>query len=186
MNEAFKHAVKATPSEFVSLAVTYSGHQQCSAAQKWGRGVREQYILHYIVSGKGTYTTPEGCFSLSAGDIFLIRPFTEIEYSPDPDDPWEYRWVNFTGADAEIILSRTDFTPSSPVMSGCGEEILPLMEMITDNTGQELYSTLELTGTLYHLLAVLVKASNSGARTGTDACGQPLIILLPTIPCQFQ
>ena len=165
MNEAFKHAVKATPSEFVSLAVTYSGHQQCSAAQKWGRGVREQYILHYIVSGKGTYTTPEGFFSLSAGDIFLIRPFTEIEYSPDPDDPWEYRWVNFTGADAEIILSRTDFTPSSPVMSGCGEEILTLMEMITDNTGQELYSTLELTGTLYRLLAVLVKASNSGART---------------------
>ncbi|MBQ5334158.1 MAG: AraC family transcriptional regulator [Oscillospiraceae bacterium] len=161
MNEAFKYAVKALPSEFVSLSVTYSGHQQCSAAQRWGKGVREQYILHYVVSGKGVYSTPQGNFELSAGDIFLIRPFTEIEYYPDPDDPWEYRWVNFTGADAEIILSRTDFTPDSPVMSGCGEDILPLMEAITENPGQELYNSLELTGTLYRLLAALVKRSGN-------------------------
>lgn len=161
MSEAFKYAVKTRPSEFVSLSVTYSGHQQCSAAQRWGKGVREQYILHYVVSGRGYYNTPDGSFSLSAGDIFLIRPFTEIEYFPAPEDPWEYRWVNFTGADAEIILSRTDFTPSSPVMSGCGEDILPLMEMITDNPGQELYNSLELTGTLYRLLAALVKRSGN-------------------------
>lgn len=161
MSEAFKYAVKAHPSEFVSLSVTYSGHQQCSAAQKWGKGIREQYILHYVVSGKGYYNTPDGRFSLFPGDIFLIRPFTEIEYYPDPNDPWEYRWVNFTGADAEIILSRTDFTPDCPVMSGCGEDILLLMEMITDNPGQELYNTLELTGTLYRLLAALVKRSGN-------------------------
>lgn len=161
MSEAFKYAVKTRPSEFVSLSVTYSGHQQCSAAQKWGKGIREQYILHYVVSGKGHYNTPDGSFALFPGDIFLIRPFTEIEYYPDPDDPWEYRWVNFTGADAEIILSRTDFTPSCPVMSGCGEDILPLMEMITDNPGQELYNALELTGTLYRLLSVLVKRSGN-------------------------
>lgn len=161
MSEAFKYAVKAQASEFVSLSVTYSGHQQCSAAQKWGKGIREQYILHYVVSGKGYYNTPDGSFALFPGDIFLIRPLTEIEYYPDPDDPWEYRWVNFTGADAEIILSRTDFTPDSPVMSGCGEDILHLMEMITDNPGQELYNTLELTGTLYRLLSVLVKRSGN-------------------------
>lgn len=161
MSEAFKYAVKAQASEFVSLSVTYSGHQQCSAAQKWGKGIREQYILHYVVSGKGYYNTPDGSFALFPGDIFLIRPLTEIEYYPDPDDPWEYRWVNFTGADAEIILSRTDFTPNSPVMSGCGEDILHLMEMITDNPGQELYNTLELTGTLYRLLSVLVKRSEN-------------------------
>lgn len=161
MSEAFKYAVKAQASEFVSLSVTYSGHQQCSAAQRWGKGIREQYILHYVVSGKGYYNTPDGSFSLHCGDIFLIRPFTEIEYFPDPEDPWEYRWVNFTGADAEIILSRTDFTTDSPVMSCCGEDILPLMEMITDNPGQELYNTLELTGTLYRLLSVLVKRSGN-------------------------
>ncbi|MGN1100683.1 MAG: helix-turn-helix domain-containing protein [Huintestinicola sp.] len=161
MSEAFKYAVKTQPSEFVSLSVTYSGHQQCSAAQRWGKGIREQYILHYVVSGKGFYNTPDGSFALYPGDIFLIRPFTEIEYFPDQDDPWEYRWVNFTGADAEIILSRTDFTPGCPVMSGCGEDILPFMEMITDNPGQELYNTLELTGTLYRLLSVLVKRSGN-------------------------
>ena len=104
MSGAFKHTVRAVPGESISLAVTYSGHQKCEPSQRWGKGVREQFILHFIVSGKGTYITPEGSFSLSAGDVFLIRPLTEIEYFADSDDPWEYYWVNFGGSDADSIV----------------------------------------------------------------------------------
>jgi len=164
MNEAFKHAVRANSPEYVSLTVTYSGHQKCSAAQRWGKGIREQYILHYVVSGKGVYITPDGQFELSNGDIFLIKPFTEIEYYPDESDPWEYRWVNFSGADAEIILSRTDFTPSCPVMRADGGRIPEIMREITENPCQELSDALRLTGTLYELLAELVQLSKNSSR----------------------
>lgn len=162
MNESFKRTVRTAASKTLSLSVTYSGHQKCEASHRWGKGVREQYILHLIVSGKGTYHTPEGEFSLGAGDIFLIRPYTEIEYSADAHDPWEYYWVNFTGPDAEIILSRTDFSPRHPVMHGCSDDITAAMEDILSNRGKESYENLELTGRLYMLLSLLVKKSEAG------------------------
>ena len=135
MSGAFKHTVRAVPGESISLAVTYSGHQKCEPSQRWGKGVREQFILHFIVSGKGTYVTPEGSFSLSAGDVFLIRPLTEIEYFADNDDPWEYYWVNFGGSDADAILGKTDFSASSPVMHGCGADVAAAMENILPGKG---------------------------------------------------
>ena len=161
MSGAFKHTVRAVPGESISLTVTYSGHQKCEPSQRWGKGVREQFILHFIVSGKGTYITPEGSFSLSAGDIFLIRPLTEIEYFADNDDPWEYYWVNFGGSDADAILGKTDFSASSPVMHGCGADVAAAMENILSCPAKELFENVELTGRLYILLSLLIKKSNS-------------------------
>ncbi len=166
----FKHTVKTASSEAVSLSVTYSGHEKCEAAHRWGKGIREQYILHLIVSGKGTYVTPEGSFRLSAGDMFLIRPRTEIEYFADEETPWEYYWVNFTGADAEVILKRTDFTAESPVIKDCGEDILRAMTDIFENGGNERYKAIGLTGRLYVLLSLLVKYS--GKKGGSDRSGK--------------
>ena len=172
MSISFKHAVRSRADGSVSLSVTYSGHQKCEASHRWGKGVRQQYILHMIVSGRGTYTTPEGSFSPGPGDIFLIRPFTEIEYAADSDDPWEYYWVNFTGTDAEVILNRTDFTPRSPVMHCQGSEIADAMEDIF-KCGSGSNEDLELTGRLYILLSLLVKASVG--RNQSDSAGKSCV-----------
>lgn len=171
MSGAFKHTVRAVPGESISLTVTYSGHQKCEPSQRWGKGVREQFILHFIVSGKGTYITPEGSFSLSAGDVFLIRPLTEIEYFADNDDPWEYYWVNFGGSDADAILGKTDFSASSPVMHGCGADVAAAMENILSCPAKELFENVELTGRLYILLSLLIKnpPRRSCVRTGICA-----------------
>ncbi len=159
MNNTFKHSVKANSGEAVAMSVTYSGHEKCSENHRWGKGVREQYILHLIISGKGIYATPEGEFHLSSGDIFLIRPYTEIEYYADSNDPWEYYWVNFTGDDAEYILKKTDLTASSPVMHCCSDEIFTAMENIVKNPANHRYENIELTGRLYILLSLLMKNS---------------------------
>ena len=34
---------------------------------KVGPTVRDYYVLHYIISGKGTYNTPRGSYNLRAG-----------------------------------------------------------------------------------------------------------------------
>lgn len=159
MNEVFKHSVKNPTDGTISMSVTYSGHEKCRGGQRWGKGIREQYILHLIVSGKGTFITPDGEFTLDSGDIFLIRPFTEIEYYADENEPWEYLWVNFTGADAETLLKRTDFTNESPVMRKCNEEIKAAMQDIVDNAGTKSYEAAGLTGRLYILLSLIMKNS---------------------------
>lgn len=159
MSESFKYSVKSRSSETMAMTVTYSGHQKCENTHRWGKGIRDRYILHLVISGKGTYITPEGEFSLSKGDIFLIRPFTEIEYYADNDDPWEYYWVNFIGDDAEYLLKKTDFKPDCPIMRGCSEEIYSAMKNIIDNPANKRYESIELTGRLYILLSLLIKAS---------------------------
>lgn len=165
----FKHTVKTASSEAVSLSVTYSGHEKCGKDHRWGKGIREQYILHLIVSGKGTYVTPKGSYSLSSGDMFLIRPRTEIEYFADENEPWEYYWVNFTGEDAEYILKRTDFTEENPVIRNCGEDIFHAMEDILESAGNERYKAIGLTGRLYILLSLLVKGSKKKASPRSSA-----------------
>lgn len=170
MNNTFKHTVKTTSSEAVSLSVTYSGHEKCEASYHWGKGIREQYILHLIVSGKGTYVTPEGSYSLSSGDMFLIRPRTEIEYYADEANPWEYYWVNFSGADAEVILKRTDFTIENPVIRSCNSDVFKAMESILENAGNERYEAIGLTGRLYILLSLLVKYSERKPNSSSRKC----------------
>ncbi len=160
MNEVFKHSVKNSADEAISLSVTYSGHEKCGSGQKWGKGIRQQYILHLVVSGKGTYITPQGSFELSRGDMFLIRPYTEIEYYADENDPWEYLWVNFTGTDGETLLKRTDFTAENPVIHGCDNEIKSAMAELIANAGTTRHEAAGLTGRLYILLSLLMKNSH--------------------------
>lgn len=169
MSSPFKHSVKAEANDTIAMTVTYSGHQKCEADHRWGKGVREQYILHLIVSGKGFYVTPQGKFSLSAGDIFLIRPYTEIEYYADEKDPWEYYWVNFKGEDSEYILRKTDLTPQLPVMHGCTQEIFRAMEDIAANPASSTCDNIELTGRLYILLSLLVKSSTGAELSSPKA-----------------
>lgn len=103
---------------------TYSNsHLTCALSgykppnlHKWGPGVRDIYALHYIVSGKGTLETQNMVFSLNPGDSFVIFPHTEVFYYPDPQDPWEYVWIEFRGEEAERLLAMTSMEPNHPVV----------------------------------------------------------------------
>ena len=49
----FKHSFKAAQREELSLTVYNTGFQKCPPGYGWGPGVRDHYLLHYIVSGRG-------------------------------------------------------------------------------------------------------------------------------------
>lgn len=76
-----------------SVTVYYCGYEKCEGGHFWGPAVRNQYLLHYIISGKGTYTVGEETYTLHANECFLIRPGERTYYIADREDPWEYMWV---------------------------------------------------------------------------------------------
>lgn len=90
MNDQYKNSYKATAKELVSLSVYNVGYQLCDAGYQWGPGIRDHYLIHYVISGKGTYEVNNETHSLSAGDAFLVYPNTEIIYRADTKTPWEY------------------------------------------------------------------------------------------------
>ena len=55
MNDQYKNSYKATAKELVSLSVYNVGYQLCDAGYQWGPGIRDHYLIHYVISGKGTY-----------------------------------------------------------------------------------------------------------------------------------
>ena len=108
MPHHYKNSYKVTEKELVSLSVYNVGFQKCDALYQWGPGIRDHYLIHYIISGKGTYRVAGQTYHLSGGDTFLVYPNTEVVYCADEQNPWEYAWVGFTGSDASMILKATD------------------------------------------------------------------------------
>ena len=86
-----------------------------------------------ILSGSGVYSTGKVSVRLSAGDTFILFPGTELQYQADSEEPWEYCWAGFMGADAASIIRNTDFSRDMPYIPGGRipeEEIRDGMEQI--------------------------------------------------------
>ncbi len=161
MHTNYKNSYKSTEKELVSLAVYNVGYQKCDPRYQWGPGVRDHYLIHHIISGKGCLKVKQTSFDLKAGDSFLIYPDTEASYIADEKDPWEYAWVGFNGSDAPIILKATDFTPSCPVIANTpyGKELTHQLRHIYEVRGNDFESAVEMTGRLYTALAVFLKGA---------------------------
>lgn len=107
----------------MGLNVYNSGHQQCSGGHSWGPAVRSFYLIHLVVSGKGFFTVGEETYKIEAGSAFIIRPQQLVSYCADEQDPWEYCWVGFNGADASRLVDLTAFEEDNPVISFSQEDV---------------------------------------------------------------
>jgi hypothetical protein len=92
-----------------------SGFQKCAPGYAWGPGGRDHYLIHYVVSGRGTLELEGRTFVLGPGDAFLIRPDVPARYAAAASDPWEYYWVGFAGVSAGLFLAQTGFAGGSSV-----------------------------------------------------------------------
>ena len=162
MHPNYKNSYKVEQKELLSLAVYNVGYQKCDLMHQWGPGVRDHYLIHYVISGKGYYKTNGKKYTLEAGDSFLVYPNREVTYFADHGLPWEYAWVGFNGSDALSILNATNFTPEHPIIQKTphGEEILHELLRIYEVRGNEFERAVEMTGRLYTALALFMKSAD--------------------------
>lgn len=179
MADEFKSSNKVKERSVVSLSVYNVGNQKCTPGYEWGPGIRDHYLIHYVSSGKGTYTVHGITYELEAGDAFLVRPNTEISYRADNKEPWTYYWVGFAGADAGTILDATDFSGKADVIRGIsyGDQVKMHLIRINDSFGNSFAHTVHMTGELYLLLTVLVENAAAAAPVIIDEAEQIRIAL---------
>lgn len=158
MRGDFKHSFKAEKLPELTLVVYNAGFQKCPPLYGWGPGVRDHFLLHYIVSGKGSYETESRTFVLGAGDVFLARPDVPIYYRADADEPWEYYWVGFSGPSAALLLAQTPFTRSAPVLRGAaaGERLRQALLDVYKARGADYPSAVRMAGYLQAALGLLM------------------------------
>lgn len=74
------------------------GYEYCLPAHAFGPAVRRFYLIHYIVSGQGSFQKRGASYALGPGMCFIIRPDEVTRYEADKEDPWHYIWIGFTAA----------------------------------------------------------------------------------------
>lgn len=152
----------------LDLSLIHSGKEQCHPLQSW-KGVRDEYIIHFVLSGKGVYTTEGKTWALDAGQMFLITPGTEITYIADAETPWSYAWIGFAGIRSDSILKACGFSPHHPVLEipSPAEKALQFVDQILDARHLTLANDLRRTALLFSMLAWLTE-SHSARITGSS------------------
>ncbi|WP_159881950.1 AraC family transcriptional regulator [Paenibacillus puerhi] len=154
----------SVPAEDRSLVVLFAGNSQTRPGHKPGPKVVDYYLLHHVLSGKGTYTCAGRMYELRAGDTFLIEPDTLVQYTADLNAPWHYRWIAFEGSAAPELLRETGLNTQQPVVSTRRSRVVPsLFRQV-----QEAFQTraagasLKAAGCLHLILAELAQALPHG------------------------
>ena len=146
------------PPTCTSMLVYQSGHKsRCISGWHTKLAAYDHYIIHYIMSGKGTYYSATKTYPIKQGDLFLIRPSESIHYQSDALEPWTYYWVGFNGGEAFNILKLCGFSDTELVRSytrdSALEEIFHRLAYPNYNTISREY---ELLGNLYQMFSLLI------------------------------
>lgn len=165
----------------VDLYLCYCGIEECSRGHSFGPAVREDYLIHFITSGRGTYRVRGETFALGKGDYFLIRPGEETFYQADRMEPWSYAWVGFNGIKAPVYMDYLRECSIDGALTGrpkglgepwrtghCDqvEQIRSLVTGMLESKALTYANELRREGLLYQLLSVLAEQKNGEERQG--------------------
>lgn len=152
------------------LFACFSGRERCTPGHSFGPAVRDHYIIHYILRGRGVLEHSGTSCTLGPSDGFLITPFHAVSYTADSHDPWEYAWFAFRGTEADALLARCGLSTDSPVFHYRLSE--PLEQHIPPEYRRPAAAVsrdYEALGELYRFLSLLMR--NEESRQGAVNTG---------------
>ena len=152
---------------FLDLRLYQYGWEQCAPLHSFGPYVRNHYLFHYIISGRGylEHTGDDGVtrrHELQANQGFLIAPGQVNTYCALRDDPWKYVWLEFDGLRAAEYLDTAGLGANRPIYrpktAAMGESVRDSMLYITAHSDT---SALHLIGHLFLFMDALVQSSSA-------------------------
>lgn len=97
------------------MGVLFAGHERNSPNHRV-QTVRDHYLFHYVIEGRGTFGLGRKTWSLEPGDGFLLAPGLAGRYASDPREPWTYAWAGFHGRDGARLLPQVGFDEGRAVL----------------------------------------------------------------------
>lgn len=157
---------------FMDLTLYQYGYEKCRPLHSYGPSIRNHFLFHYIISGKGTLLVDETAeitreYKLHGGMGFLIEPDRINTYFADREEPWEYAWIEFSGLKAREILDTAGLSTKSPVFVPSSVQIKnilkeELLHLACSDSGT---SSFHLIGHLYLIMDAILTGSASRNRT---------------------
>ncbi len=173
MAEVYKQSFKQSYTNNIELSIFNCGLEKCAAGHTWGPGIRDHYLIHLVISGKGTFQSAGRTWSLQPGDLFLAAPSQLVTYTADGQQPWEYRWVGFNGACAHKLVSQLPFTDSEPVHHSKNPDVLQdALKNLFLSRGLEPQDEAAMLGYLYLFIAALMRETRGQKPRATSSASQ--------------
>lgn len=150
---------------FLDLRLFQFGWEQCAPLHSFGPFVRNHFLFHYVISGKGCLDASDAKgttrrYHLGAGQGFLICPGLVNTYFADQHDPWKYVWLEFDGLRAPQYLNAAGLSSAQPIYqsktTALAKPVEDSMLYIADHAKA---STLNLIGHLCLFLDALIQSS---------------------------
>lgn len=152
--------LKVKEQSFEDFCLLYCGHQECPSSYSFGPAVRPNYLIHYVLKGKGYYYVNDRKYTIEANQGFLIRPTELTFYQADKLDPWTYLWIGFDGSKVETYLRYSGLNESTYTFCCSDSNLLKsyLDQMLMHDT-LSYYNELSLQGLLFLFFAALAKSA---------------------------
>lgn len=149
--------------ETYELMVYECGREKCTPSHSFDE-IRNRYLIHFVLKGKGTYTVNGKVHHLTANQGFVVRMGEEYEYCADAEDPWEYVWVGFNGTQAKILLRNAGLLDEDVFSTKVTSKVVTCFLNMIEGAETNLGSQYLLLGELYILLSYLIDERNSGKK----------------------
>lgn len=151
------------------LSIDFYGFEDCKPSYSFGPAIRENYVIHYITKGKGTFYYNNKKIPLSRGDLFLLKPNEVTFYQADKEEPWSYYWIGMGGNKSSDFFNLSTFGLEAYLRHHESQSTLKvakeLVKLITTAESREhtVSNQLDLLAQAYKLLFELSKLAPNPA-----------------------
>ena len=140
-----------------NITPLFVGREACEPSHSFGPYIRDCYLVHFCLAGKGVLKNKDGIFGIGAGEFFVIRPGEITTYTADKVNPWEYIWIAFRSDEVYFDGKCSVFdTPH-----GLDDKLIGILEDFQ----------LSYEGCLSVIYDLIYRASRHGER---DACDEKI------------
>lgn len=151
---------------YIDLKPIQFGSEQCKPSHSIGPTVKNNYLFHYVLSGRGKFfsvdskTFKKTHYDISSGEGFLICPNTIYFYESDEHTPWHYIWIEFNGLKAKTFMEEAGLNTDNPIFKAKEKdysiEIIKQMQSIINHPKR---NSSFIIGYLYLFVNSLIESS---------------------------
>ena len=143
--------------EVNTVVALYAGGGACLPGAGYGPAVRREWLLHYVIAGKGTYTAGDQTYTVTKDQAFLIRPDEVTVYCADQQDPWSYVWI---GLDTNVeAFHRLPYVLEN-------KELTAVMRKYSDGDSLSHLNDLHMAALAWSVVACLCENAYDDCREG--------------------
>jgi len=138
------------PNQLKIIQPVLYGYEQLTPGNGIPPHIRDIYLIHYVMHGKGIYQTGGETYYLKEDDCFIIRPGEQVYYHASTEDPWSYVWIGFS-SNSPLEFSKLIF--HQPILRGLFQQVREL-----PNDSAQIG---KLTSLMYEIVWILEEKTNN-------------------------